>query len=88
MERSRWQGAITTVIFQMGDPLNIIQKSPCLRGIGSYLRHYLPNSLVCRVRRRGFGSDGDNGHDKNPGANIGAIALNFVATGAWNISFI
>jgi multiple antibiotic resistance protein len=78
-------GAITTVIVQMGDALNILQKALVL---GALVLTFIATYLILRSAEyvdRVLGVTGIMVMTRIQGLILGAIAVNFVATGAWNI---
>jgi multiple antibiotic resistance protein len=78
-------GAITTVIVQMGDAMNILEKVLVL---GALVLTFAATYLILRSAEyvdRVLGVTGIMVMTRIQGLILGAIAVNFVATGAWNI---
>jgi multiple antibiotic resistance protein len=78
-------GAITTVIVQMGDAVNILEKVFVL---GALVLTFAATYLILRSAEyidRVLGVTGIMVMTRIQGLILGAIAVTFVATGAWNI---
>jgi len=78
-------GAITTVIVQMGDAVNILEKALVL---GALVLTFGATYLILRSSEyidRVLGVTGIMVMTRIQGLILGAIAVTFVATGAWNI---
>ena len=78
-------GAITTVIVQMGDAVNILEKALVL---GALVLTFAATYLILRSAEyidRVLGVTGIMVMTRIQGLILGAIAVTFVATGAWNI---
>src|SRR5512137_614575 len=78
-------GAITTVIVQMGDAMNILEKTLVL---GALVLTFAATYLILRSAEyidRVLGVTGIMVMTRIQGLILGAIAVTFVATGAWNI---
>ncbi len=78
-------GAITTVIVQMGDAVNILEKALVL---GALVLTFAATYLILRSAEyidKVLGVTGIMVMTRIQGLILGAIAVTFVATGAWNI---
>jgi multiple antibiotic resistance protein len=78
-------GAITTVIVQMGDAMNILEKVLVL---GALVLTFAATYLILRSAEyvdRVLGVTGIMVMTRIQGLILGAIAVTFVATGVWNI---
>lgn len=78
-------GAITTVIVQMGDAMDIFQKSLVMIAL---ILTFAATYFILRFSEyidRALGVTGIMVMTRIQGLILGAIAVNFVATGAWNI---
>ena len=78
-------GAITTVIVQMGDAVNILEKALVL---GALVLTFAATYLILRSAEyidRVLGVTGIMVMTRIQGLILGAIAVTFVATGVWNI---
>jgi multiple antibiotic resistance protein len=78
-------GAITTVIVQMGDALTILQK---VLVITALILTFAATYIILRSSEyidKVLGVTGIMVMSRIQGLVLGAIAVNFVATGAWNI---
>jgi multiple antibiotic resistance protein len=78
-------GAITTVIVQMGDATSIFQKALV---IAALVLTFAATYLILRSSEyidKALGVTGIMVMTRIQGLILGAIAVNFVATGAWNI---
>jgi multiple antibiotic resistance protein len=78
-------GAITTVIVQMGTALTIFQKALVITAM---VLTFVATYLILRSSEyidKALGVTGIMVLTRIQGLILGAIAVNFVATGAWNI---